>query len=233
LSKIEQRVTNALTAVGLDYDNFARRMWDELSGGEAQRVALAARLILKPEILLMDEPVASVDTESARLIRDASLKARQDWGTTLVIASHDLEWLFSVSDRQVSILEGKVFYSGRENIIPGPYEPFKEDMVIRHLGNDQKFILKQPAGNAKMAVIQKKKTALDLEKHSETDGLNQVKGQIMSMSFEKKRNRILIKIAIEDLEFELRLLQERVDMLRLYPGKTVFISFHPQDVDWI
>jgi tungstate transport system ATP-binding protein len=55
---------------------FARRQWDELSGGEAQRVALAARLVLKPRVLLLDEPTASVDAASSDLIRSASLRAR-------------------------------------------------------------------------------------------------------------------------------------------------------------
>ncbi len=233
MKDIEQRVSNALAAVGLDYDNFARRMWYELSGGEAQRVAMAARLILKPEILLLDEPVASVDMESARLIRAASLKARKDWGTTLVIASHDLEWLSSVSDRQVSILKGKIFAAGSENIIPGPFESLTDDMVIRRLGNDQKIILNQPDQDAKTAVIRKKKTSLGLEKLPETDGLNQVWGQIISMNLEKKRNRILIKIAIEDLEFKLRFPLERIDRLCLCPGKNVVISFNSRDVNWI
>ncbi len=72
-------VREALTMVGLDPDGFAQRQWDELSGGEAQRVALAARLVLKPRVLLLDEPTASVDAASSELIRAASLRARSEW----------------------------------------------------------------------------------------------------------------------------------------------------------
>ena len=77
-----------------------------LSGGEAQRVALAARLILRPEVLLLDEPTTSVDAFSARLIRDAVLKARADWGTTLVIASHDRQWLAEICGHPASPVQG-------------------------------------------------------------------------------------------------------------------------------
>ena len=82
---LSSSVDEALDLVGLHH-SFAGRQWHELSGGEAQRVALAARLILKPECLLLDEPTASVDMESALSIRRAVLLAKKEWGTTLILA---------------------------------------------------------------------------------------------------------------------------------------------------
>lgn len=102
------KVHNALIEVGLDPESFSGRQWYELSGGEAQRVALAARLVLKPKVLLMDEPTASLDTKSSALIREAALKARDKNGTSLVIASHDLPWLNEVSDQTVYLENGKI-----------------------------------------------------------------------------------------------------------------------------
>jgi len=105
-SDITTKVHNALVEVGLDPEKFAHRQWFELSGGEAQRVALAARLVLKPKVLLMDEPTASLDTKSSQLIREAALRARKNNGTSLVIASHDLPWLNEVSDRTIHLEDG-------------------------------------------------------------------------------------------------------------------------------
>lgn len=105
---ISTKVHNALVEVGLDPKSFSQRQWFELSGGEAQRVALAARLVLKPKVLLMDEPTASLDTQSAQLIRTAALNARDQYGTSLVIASHDLPWLERVSDRTIHLDSGKI-----------------------------------------------------------------------------------------------------------------------------
>lgn len=69
-------------------EEFARRMPGALSGGERQRAALAARLILSPEVLLLDEPTAYVDSRSAARITRA-LKTAQSRGMTLVCATHD------------------------------------------------------------------------------------------------------------------------------------------------
>ena len=71
---LSDRVYDALALVGLSGNDFLHRKWYELSGGEAQRVALAARLILKPEVLLLDEPTASIDAASAQIIKDTALR---------------------------------------------------------------------------------------------------------------------------------------------------------------
>ena len=104
--KTRERVAQALKLVSLSPERFSKRSWHELSGGEAQRVALAARLILRPEVLLLDEPTANLDAESAKQIKEASLAARRDWGTTLVIASHDMNWLQSICDKIISLSGG-------------------------------------------------------------------------------------------------------------------------------
>lgn len=103
---IRERVAEALKLAGLSPARFGKRSWHELSGGEAQRVALAARLILRPEVLLLDEPTANLDTESTKQIKEASLAARRDWGATLVLASHDMNWLQSICDRILTLSDG-------------------------------------------------------------------------------------------------------------------------------
>lgn len=98
-ARLDERAAEALRLVGLDPERFLRRSWRQLSGGEAQRVALAARLILRPRALLLDEPTASLDVDSTERIRQAALAARQERGTTLIIVSHDHVWLKQVADQ--------------------------------------------------------------------------------------------------------------------------------------
>jgi len=70
-------VDRALSLVGLAGDDFNRRPWYALSGGETQRVALASRLVLKPEVLMLEEPTANVDAASVQQIKEAALMARR------------------------------------------------------------------------------------------------------------------------------------------------------------
>lgn len=92
---LSERAHEVLEQVGFVPKQIVHRQWRQLSGGEKQRVALAARLILRPLALLLDEPTSSVDTRSALAIRTAVNKAAAA-GTTVIAASHDAAWLQSL-----------------------------------------------------------------------------------------------------------------------------------------
>lgn len=229
---LEERVKTALSKVGLDFQTFSHRKWHQLSGGEAQRVALAARLILKPEVLLLDEPIASVDTKSAELIRTASLKARDDWGTTLVIASHDLQWLYSITENQISIFNGNLFPTGIETIITGPFEKTKDHRFVKKLTDGQTLLLKAPGQNEENALIRKKNIRIESFDQPFKDGINRLSGHITAMLLEKESNHVLVTVLVQDLSFVLKLAPYQISSLGLYPGKSITLGFLPDDVEW-
>ncbi|KHK03239.1 energy-coupling factor ABC transporter ATP-binding protein [Desulfovibrio sp. TomC] len=105
---VRARVDAALALVGLDPGRFAGRMWHQLSGGEVKRVALAARLALHPRVLLLDEPTANLDRDSAELVRRAVVAAREEHGTTLVISGHDHTWLRAICDDILWLRDGGI-----------------------------------------------------------------------------------------------------------------------------
>jgi len=104
----EARLAEALALVGLDFAEFGRRSWRELSGGEARRVALAARLVLEPAALLLDEPTTGLDRASVEHVKRAVLAARESRGATLVIVSHDQDWLKSCADTILVLEDGRI-----------------------------------------------------------------------------------------------------------------------------
>lgn len=98
-SEIRDRVEVALGEVGLK-DVPSAYPW-QLSGGMQQRVAIARALAYRPEVLVMDEPFASVDAQTRADLEDLILKVRDDFGITTVLVTHDIDEAVYVSDRIV------------------------------------------------------------------------------------------------------------------------------------
>ncbi len=222
-----QRAAEALDAVGLDFKAFKDRPWHALSGGEAQRVAMAARLILKPKALLLDEPVASVDTHSAQLIRKASLAARDAWGCTLIIVSHDLIWLNQCSDTRISMSKGRLFSTKAESIIPPPYTQ-KGGNTVKQIGDGQYIRLPDPTGT--VAVIPQR--SITLEREETADKISPVNARIIEMILDQKTGHTLTTFCLEDFTLCLSLPPDQVSTLNLMPGIQVPLTFTPQDITW-
>ncbi|MEF2976030.1 ABC transporter ATP-binding protein [Subtercola sp. YIM 133946] len=97
------RVSDALEAVGLGHVE-KKYPW-ELSGGMQQRVAIARALSYRPELLLMDEPYASVDAQTRFDLEDLVLRVRRELGITVVLVTHDIDEAIYLGDRIV-VLSG-------------------------------------------------------------------------------------------------------------------------------
>jgi NitT/TauT family transport system ATP-binding protein len=97
------RIQEVLTAVGLP-DVGKQYPW-QLSGGMQQRVALARSLADQPELLLMDEPFASVDAQTRFDLEDLILRVRSDYDMTIVLVTHDIDEALYLGDRVV-VLSG-------------------------------------------------------------------------------------------------------------------------------
>ena len=97
--QLESRVTWALEAVGFEYG--VEHRTDALSGGQAQRLALAGVLAMRPGVLLLDEPTSMLDDVSAATVRDAVRRVVDATGATLLVAEHQLAGWVDVVDRIV------------------------------------------------------------------------------------------------------------------------------------
>ena len=84
----------------------------QLSGGEQQRVALARAFMMKPSVLLADEPTGNLDTENGQHVLDLLLRLNKQEGTTLVLVTHD-ELLASHADRRILLRDGRIIEGNR------------------------------------------------------------------------------------------------------------------------
>jgi phospholipid/cholesterol/gamma-HCH transport system ATP-binding protein len=103
-------VIEALGDVGLSHT--VDMMPSELSGGMRKRIALARTLILKPEIILYDEPTTGLDPITGKEIIGLMLEIQKKYNTSSVIISHDMNCVRMASDRIVVLMDGKCYVSG-------------------------------------------------------------------------------------------------------------------------
>lgn len=229
---VKQRVMEALSWVGLEEEAFAQRRWNELSGGEAQRVALAARLVLRPEVLLLDEPTASVDAQSAQLIKDAVARAKKKWGTTLVIASHDWPWLYEICDEVRHMFRGRFFGTGEKNILFGPWQPVPGSAYWgRRLSDGQTAEVPEPPGPDAVAIIPSAAIAF-LTDGTAAHNACRLTGTVSRLIHEHRSGEIVATVLVGSVPFTAKVTREAFRRYDLYPGREVCIAYEPDAITW-
>lgn len=107
---------------------------DQLSGGQKQRVALARTMVMKPKILLLDEPLSALDGVIKESIKSKIKQIARDYHLTTIIVTHDPEEALTLSDRVLIINEGKISQYGKpDEIIQKPQNAFVKDFILNQL----------------------------------------------------------------------------------------------------
>lgn len=146
-AEITERVNDALDLV--DLGAYADRAVDALSGGQQQRVALARALVMKPRVILFDEPLSNLDAKLRHHVRAEIRALQQRLGLTAIYVTHDQEEALAISDRVVVMNAGRIEqigsprdlyarpashfvadFIGSANTVPGHY-----DGRVIHLGD--------------------------------------------------------------------------------------------------
>lgn len=128
-TEIVARVQAALALVELS--GLEDRMIDQLSGGQQQRVALARSLILKPKVLLFDEPLSNLDANLRRVMRENIRNLQQKLNITALYVTHDQAEAFAVSDEVIVMNQGEIVQQGSPQTL---YRQPKNEFMAKFMG---------------------------------------------------------------------------------------------------
>ena len=113
-NEISKKVKDILEKVGLG-EEFENKYPNELSGGQRQRIVIGCAMILKPKLVVCDEPVASLDLGVQKQILDLIKKFNKEYGTTFIFISHDLGVISEISDYVIVMNKGKIVSQGKKD----------------------------------------------------------------------------------------------------------------------
>lgn len=129
-SETQRMMEEALQAVGLRPEETLGRYPHQLSGGQRQRVMVARALLLKPRIIVADEPVSMVDASLRATILESLLAAHKAFGISILYITHDLTTAYQLSERILMMYRGNVVEAGDVDlVIKAPQHPYTQLLI--------------------------------------------------------------------------------------------------------
>jgi putative spermidine/putrescine transport system ATP-binding protein len=175
------RVREALELVELPPEAFATRKPSQLSGGERQRVALARALVLKPELLLLDEPLGALDLALRKAMQLELKQLNRSLGLSFLYVTHDQEEALTMSDRIAVMHCGKVVQVGTPRTI---YERPRTEFVARFIGESNVLRLR----DGRLASVRPERIAL-----TPADGPSEP-GVVEEVLYQGERVRVMVRL---------------------------------------
>lgn len=208
--QIRKEVLEMLETV--DLKGFENRFPKEMSGGQRQRVALARALVIKPDLLLLDEPLSNLDAKLRVKMRVEIRRLQQKFGFTAIYVTHDQEECFAISDKVAIMNHGVIEQMDTPSAI---YNHPKTEFIARFVGFENFLNLKKDGeiylaeDGSRIQVTEKKdgeqfKACIrpeDIQIVPEGESaVNPLSGEIVVSTFLGKRHQYNVRTAIGELE---------------------------------
>jgi len=131
-SKVEARdlIEDALNVVGMRGEEVLEKYPHQLSGGQRQRMMVARAYLLKPSLIVADEPVSMVDASLRAMILDIMLRLREERGISFLYITHDLSTAYQIGDQIYLLYQGSVAEMGNTvKVIDNPKHPYVQELI--------------------------------------------------------------------------------------------------------
>ena len=223
----EQVIDELLDLVGMREFKHARA--HNLSGGETQRIAIARALACSPEVILFDEPTASVDVENQIAIERIVREINQEKGISVIFTTHDMNQAARLADKIVFLFEGRLAQSTYENIFSGQILPGENGEPYCLVQNKLKLgMTKGKMGPVRITIdpnaIQVSQTTDD------PPPANSFKGRLVQLTDEKNKVRALVDVG---LPLCVLISKEDLAAMSLGMGSTIWLTCPPESIEII
>ena len=203
----------------------------ELSGGQQQRVAIARALVLKPKILLLDEPLSNLDAKLRIQLRSQLKDLQSQFGITTVYVTHDQDEALTMSDRIAVFNKGVVEHVGSPQDI---YERSATEFVCNFIGDINVLgagLVQQLNQHSQLSLDPGKSSYLRVEKvafdpGSASPGAVQIKGEVVSRSYHGMHSRYTVSAG----DSRVKALVTENGLTRVDIGSSVDLFINPADV---
>ena len=125
--------------------DFASRRLSQLSGGQRQRIAIAEALVGRPRMLILDEPLTSLDVRNQRAIVGMLARIRNEFGVTIMVVAHDLNPLLEILDGAIYLLDGHAHFDTMDEVV--------DEELLTHLYGTSIQVVHTPQGDLYMRTV--------------------------------------------------------------------------------
>jgi tungstate transport system ATP-binding protein len=219
---IKNKVEETLELVGLSH--IKGRRVTNLSGGEAQRVAIARGLVINPEVLFLDEPAANVDQVNIELIEEMILAIKEEKNTTIIVTTHNPTQAYLLADKVLSIINRNITETYYENIFQGEISGANGTKTFSK-NNIEICLVSDRVGKAIIS-IDPRDIILSC-KPSDSLATNSFSGTIKEMSEIKDQVKVVVEAG---LDFTVMITRESCTKMGLMIGSEVFVTFKTSSV---
>ena len=240
-SIVREEVRKIAKILGISH--LLHRKPDTLSGGEQQRVAIARALVVKPKLLLMDEPFSALDVKTRENLRKLVKKAVKKYDTTVLHVTHDFEDVFSLANKVAVMKDGEIVQTGRpEEIFSRPLNDFVADFVGSNIldgvvTGKKENLTEVRAGDCVMystdhadegeeVRISVRPENMEVSVNPPSSG-NAVRCRVEDVR--RSANSVWLVLKSGNLKFKAVVTPRLVDSMKLDVGKEVFVSFKFED----